>query len=162
MPTLTLAEAADYFRSAAARCPEVMSEVVFGVVAAGAARAKGLIGQEDPDWPELSTATTEGFYHPYARRWITGKIALGYGGAESPLLRTGQMRDSIEFSVDGAVGRVGSDDKRALWQELGADSAFGFEPTPPRPFLSKGLMEAADESFELLMIEAFASLFPRL
>lgn len=152
---MTPAEAALFFFEAAERTPEVMSGVVLGVVTAGAERAKALIGEEHEGWPPLSSATVYGFYLPRAHAWIPGKIELGYGGFESPLLRTGQMRDSIEFVATDLVGEVGSDDKRALWQELGT---VGEYPIPPRPFLSRGLLEAATEVFEPLMLEAMATL----
>lgn len=147
---LTITEAAEFFMASAARCPEVLSGVVEGVVAGGSERAKALVGQEQDGWPPLSGATVYGFHHPRAG-WIPGKLELGYGDFESPLLRTGEMRDSIEFAIVGLVGEVGSNDKRALWQELGTAADY---PIPPRPFLSKGLLEAAALLFEPLMREA--------
>ncbi len=151
---ITLQEAAEFFLASAARCPEVMSGVVAGVVEAGAERAKGLIGNEHDGWAPLSGATVYGFRHPRAG-WIPGKEELGYGGFESPLLRTGQMRDSIEFSVASLIGEVGSNDKRALWQELGTVAEYSI---PPRPFISRGLLEAAEAVFPELMGPAVLSL----
>jgi hypothetical protein len=46
-----------------------------------------------------------------------------------PLLRTGELRDSIEYTVHGNEGAVGSDLDRALWLELGTSRI------PPRSFL---------------------------
>ncbi len=141
---ITLQEAAAFFMASAARCEAELTVVVATVVADAAERAKGFIGSPQTGWPmawaELSSATVEGFRHPTAG-WIPGKQELGYGGYESPLLRTGDMRDSIEFNVMGLWGEVGSNDKKALYQELGTPGALF--PTPPRPFLAKGMMDAA-------------------
>ena len=151
---ITLQEAAAFYMASAARCEAEMAVVVEGVVTEGAERAKALVGHEQDGWDPLSGATVYGFRHPRAG-WIPGKLELGYGGFESPLERTGGMRDSIEFSIAGSVGEVGSDDKRALWQELGTAAEY---PIPPRPFLSKGLLEAAEAVFVPLMLEVLPSL----
>ena len=48
----------------------------------------------------------------------------------SPWLRTGELRDSITYQVDGSVLVVGSVSQVAVDQELGTRSI------PPRPFLA--------------------------
>jgi phage gpG-like protein len=79
--------------------------------------AKRVIGTYTFNWPQLQAATQrererEGF-EPNA-----------------PLLRTGELRDSISHQVvsDDEV-EIGSDSKVALFQE------FGTSTIPPRPFL---------------------------
>lgn len=141
---INLAEAAAFFRASAARCEAQLSLVVLEVIEDAAGRAREYIGQPQSGWPmawaPLSGGTVEGFRHRNGR-WIPGKQELGYGGYERPLLREGDMRDSIEVNAIGLFGEVGSDSKVALWQEMGTPGAE--YPIPPRPFLAKGMMEAA-------------------
>jgi len=89
-----------------------------------------MIGQEMPEWP------------PLAERTIEEKERLGYTGQVSetdPLLRTGEMRDTIEARVTTTPGgvqlEVGSKDKVALYQEMGTALI------PPRPFLAMSAIE---------------------
>lgn len=58
-----------------------------------------------------------------------------------PLLRSGAMRDDIDYEVDVVVGRVviGSTLDKAVWNELGTSSA------PPRPFLGPAAYESRHE-----------------
>ena len=88
--------------------------------------AKRVIGTYDYGWQPLAPAT----------------IARKANG-DTPLLETGKMRDSIEHTVHGDSGFVGSNDDKAVWQELGTSRGI-----PPRSFLGgaaahKG-REAAD------------------
>jgi phage gpG-like protein len=48
---------------------------------------------------------------------------------DSPLLETGELRDSIQWNSSGNVGHVGSNLDKAVWHE------FGTSRIPPRPFL---------------------------
>jgi len=52
--------------------------------------AKRVIGTYDYDWPQLSPAT------------------LAHKFFNTPLLETGEMRDSIEWNSSGNLGYVGS------------------------------------------------------
>lgn len=81
-----------------------------------------MIGHEQPLWPSLKPET----------------IAHKARG-NTPLLETGEMRASIQITApvdeDGAVvGYVGSDDKVAVYQELGTRTI------PPRSFLGAAAM----------------------
>lgn len=49
---------------------------------------------------------------------------------DTPLLETGEMRDSIEHMVQGNSAYVGSNNEKALWQENGTSRGI-----PPRSFL---------------------------
>jgi|SRR5580700_6092350 hypothetical protein len=151
---ITIAEAAAFFMASAARCEAELAVVVTTVVETAAVLARDYIGREHDDWAPLSTATTEGFRHELGF-WIPGKIELGYGGAESPLLRTGDLRDSVGFQGDGLYGIVGSDSKVALYQELGTVGAR--YPIPPRPIFAKALIEAAAGA-EILAEDVIVSL----
>lgn len=76
-------------------------------------------------WPQLAEATK------------ADRIAHGFT-ENDPLLRTGEMRDSIHHKVEmtgiaSGVAHVGSDSEIALFQEIGTRSI------PPRSFLGGGL-----------------------
>ncbi len=76
-----------------------------------------------PEWPLLASST------------VAEKRSLGYAdaGNDNPLLRTGDMRDSIYAWATPAAFIVGSHDPIALYQEMGT------EHIPPRPFLGPAL-----------------------
>src|ERR1700761_8189213 len=57
---------------------------------------------------------------------------------DEPLLRTGELRDSIESVVQGSEAMVGSMDPIALWQETGTDDGN----LPPRSFLGAAAFES--------------------
>jgi len=81
--------------------------------------AKRVIGTYDYNWPQLAPSTQ------------TDRVAHGYPPDE-PLLRTGEMRDSIEYTVhaEAREADIGSNSDIAVWQELGTARI------PPRPFLA--------------------------
>ena len=87
-------------------------------------RAKEKIGEYQDQtgpfiaWPELAEFTK------------ADRVRQGYPEDE-PLLRSGEMRDSIEraTSADGYEVQIGSNSDKAVWQELGT------ERIPPRSFL---------------------------
>jgi hypothetical protein len=73
-----------------------------------------------PAWDELKASTIE-------RK----------SGLEQPLIREGELRDSIHHSTDGHIGTVGSDDDAAVYQELGTHNMA------PRSFLAGALYRLA-------------------
>ena len=75
-------------------------------------KAKGLIGYPHSFWPPLAEETL--------RR---------KDGVNTPLLETGELRDSIEHNSDQFEGYVGSNNPKAEWHE------FGTRRIPPRSFL---------------------------
>lgn len=81
------------------------------------AEAKRVIGTYDYNWTPLAPAT------------IAHKAT-----GDSPLLETGEMRDSIEHRSDHATAEIGSDLDKAIWMELGTNKV------PARSFLA-GAME---------------------
>lgn len=159
---MTLQEAAAFYAESAARCEAELSGIVVEVIERAGVLARSYIGKEQTGWPmawaPLSGGTVEGFRH-WRGGWIPGKDELGYGGYESPLLREGGLRDSIETNAIGLFGEVGSDKKEALWQELGTPGAD--YPIPPRPFLAKGLVEASATIEELSGEVIVSLLVPR-
>jgi Bacteriophage HK97-gp10, putative tail-component len=84
-----------------------------------AGEAKRVIGTYAYRWPQLAPATQADREHQ------------GFP-ANEPLLRTGEMRDSIHYTIikPGVEAEIGSDSDIAVWQELGTATI------PPRPFLS--------------------------
>ncbi|GAC1332095.1 MAG: hypothetical protein NVSMB20_03100 [Bradyrhizobium sp.] len=84
-------------------------------------------------WAPLAQTTLDGWGgHP-------GKIALGYSPPENPLLREGDLRNSIEHTVHLTVAYVGSNSDIAVWQELGT------EKMPPRSFLGGAAFRKAHQ-----------------
>ncbi len=88
-----------------------------------------------PEWPDLAEATVE------------DRIAQGYSPDE-PLLREGDLRDSIEHEVGILEAVIGSKSLIAMWQELGT------EHIPPRPFLGPALVRN-EETVRALLGFAF-------
>jgi phage gpG-like protein len=63
---------------------------------------------------------------------------------DSPLLETGELRGSIEREVHEDVAYVGTNDKKAEFQE------FGTSRIPPRPFLAGAAAAKHAEIGELI------------
>ncbi len=82
-------------------------------------------------WPELADATK-------ADR-------LRHGFSENdPLLRTGEMRDSIGHAIGDKEAAIGSNNEKAVWQELGAAKI------PPRSFLGGAAVRKAEDVARIL------------
>lgn len=69
-----------------------------------------------PEWAQLADAT------------MAQRESMGYT-PNDPLLRSGELRDSIGHEVSGLEAEIGSTSDIAVYQELGT------ETIPPRPFL---------------------------
>jgi hypothetical protein len=63
--------------------------------------SKDLIGVPKDEWPPLAPST------------LAHK-----DGVNTPLLETGEMRDSITWNSDAHEGYVGSNNKKLVWNEL--------------------------------------------
>ena len=123
---MTLEEWAELLRGAATRVLPALEQVVEETVIYAAVLAKGKIGVQQEDWAPLAAST------------IADKRTLGFSGPYySPLLREGEMQDSISFETNYLTGLMGSDDKVAYWQE------FGTSKMPPRPFIGPAMREAS-------------------
>ena len=85
------------------------------------------------EWAELAESTKQ------------ERVALGFPEDE-PLLRTGDLRDSITHHVNDTAteATVGSPSDIALYQELGTTSI------PPRSFLGGALVRKADAVAEII------------
>lgn len=75
-------------------------------------------------WAELADSTKD------------DRVAKGFP-ANEPLLRTGELRDSIEIECHGDEAVVGSASDIAMYQELGTDRGI-----PPRPFLGAAAFDS--------------------
>ncbi len=101
--------------------------------------AKRVIGTYDYGWPPLKPAT----------------IAQKTTG-DSPLLETGEMRDSIEHKVvSHDLAYVGSDNDKAVWHELGTATV------PARSFLGAAAAGAAHEVCDIVGVAVGAALASR-
>jgi hypothetical protein len=99
--------------------------------------AKRVIGTYEYGWPRLQPSTI-------ARK-----------GADTPLLETGELRDSIEHytpDVGPLATYVGSNNPKAMWMELGTVHI------PPRSFLLAAAMHKEKEVREKLGIKINASI----
>jgi phage gpG-like protein len=86
-----------------------------------AKQAKSAIGKRHELWPALKPET------------IARKLR-----GNTPLLETGELRDSIEWTASGLEGQVGSNNDKAVWHELGTYHI------PPRSFLASSAISMED------------------
>lgn len=137
---MSLGELAAILDSAATRVRPELVATTETFVKLTATYSRSLIGHYQPGWAPLADST------------LREKAAAGYA-IPNPLLRTGEMRDSIVGEADasgtGAEGAVGASDPKAIWHELGTSRM------PPRPFLSLAMMNmlpTAEKLFNNLAI----------
>lgn len=64
---------------------------------------------------------------------------------DTPLLETGDMRDSIGTVIAGDEAHVGSNNDKAVWQELGTAKGI-----PPRSFLGGAAVRKSPEVAEIV------------
>jgi hypothetical protein len=108
---MSLLEAAAKFHAIGRDMEEIGPAIVRKACEMVCTEAKRVIGTYDYDWPQLSPETL-------ARKMMN-----------TPLIETGEMRASIEWQSHGLEGAVGSNNDKAVWQELGTSRI------PPRSFL---------------------------
>lgn len=157
----------------ATRVPVVDASVTHGLEVACRiveTEAKHEIGTYQPSggpfaaWAPLAETTLEG----WAGR--PGKVELGYAPPDNPLLRTGELRDAVEHTVDVDEAAVGVPSKIvidgdksvdigdvAIWQEMGTVKI------PPRSFLGHaGFVKekAVVEAIGLEIIHAVSGVRP--
>jgi phage gpG-like protein len=88
---------------------------------------------------------------PLAESTKIDRVRQGYSEDE-PLLRSGELRDSIESEVVGLAAIVGTKSDIGLWQEVGT------EHIPPRPFIGPAYVRKIDpfmESIEQAISQGF-------
>ncbi len=90
-------------------------------------KARNLIGTPQPEWPALKEAT------------MADRVRQGFP-ANEPLLRTGELRNSIQWAAPAwedqttCVGYVFSNSEVARYMEMGTVNI------PPRPFIGLAAM----------------------
>lgn len=84
------------------------------------------------EWEDLKDSTVE------------DKERQGYAPPDNPLLREGDLRDSITHETHGLEAIIGSKSKIAAYQE------FGTEHIPPRPFIGPAAVESEHKIEELI------------
>lgn len=148
---LTFKEFAKVVRNAELRVDPTLRGLASGIAESGRDMAKGFIGQERPEWK------------PLAARTVKEKIEEGFGGQVSPtdpLLRTGDLRRSIEGAVVltsfGVAAVIGSKSSVARDQELGTATI------PPRPFLALAMATLEPEAVKSMAKAAGAIFDPSL
>lgn len=151
MPNVSLATFARYVTDAADGFRAAKRQ---GLTNAGrriAARARSYIGRYQTSaigpfepWEPLSQNTLHGGYTPQGL-YYPGKIELGYAPPDNPLLRTGELRESIGYSVKPNAVEVGSPLLVALWQEMGTAPSEKHWGIPPRSFLGRAMAELGDD-----------------
>ena len=108
--------------------------------------AKKMIGTYQPAYPPFQA------WAPLAPSTIADKTAKGYAPPDNPLLRTGDLRRSIQRSVGKDEASIGSNADVAVWQELGTSRI------PPRSFLGAAAAKNADKVADILGGGATAAL----
>jgi len=78
---------------------------------------------------------------PLAASTKADRVRQGYT-EDDPLLRSGELRDSIESEVVGLAAIVGTKSQIGLWQEIGTDRI------PPRPFIGPAYVRKIDPLME--------------
>jgi hypothetical protein len=86
-----------------------------------------------------------------AESTIRDKASHGFP-TPKPLLRTSELRDSIEYTVSGTEGCVGSNSPVAVYQELGTSRI------PPRSFLVSSAIASEDRIHKMAGAAAFGAL----
>lgn len=140
MPTMTLREFADHLVKCAAVMPR-LEERALRISGSRLARiSRGYIGEYQnfsgpfQAWKPLAVSTLLGGVSPTGYHY-KGKIELGYAPPDNPLLRTGELRDSIGFQLAGRTLTIGSADPVAVYQEFGTHDTAKHRAIPPRPFI---------------------------
>lgn len=139
MGIMNLAQAAARMAAAEADLEAARAPMLAAACQMVAEKSRGLIGHPQPSWPQLAPET------------IKRK-----DGVASPLLETGEMRDSIEWNADSNHGYVGSNLDRALFIECGTSKM------PPRSFLALAAMEEAPAVVKMMSKVVGAALGGRL
>lgn len=80
-------------------------------------------------------------WSPLAESTKVDRFRQGYT-EDDPLLRSGELRDSIESEVVGLAAIVGTKSQIGFWQEVGTENI------PPRPFIGSAYVRKIDPLME--------------
>ncbi len=131
MANMTPEQAAFALLTAAQNMGDVLSGTMGEAAALVRDTAKAKIGVQQPDWAPLAQSTED--------RKAQGGYPTG-----APLLREGDLKESIFAYTEGLDGYVGSNDEAAAAQE------YGTPTIPPRPFISTSIYENTDAITDLI------------
>ena len=84
--------------------------------------AESRFGEQQRGWPPLAESTLR-----------------AHDGQQTPLLVTGELRESLYIEVSGANGLLASTDPKIVYSELGTGTE------PPRPLLKESVRQAQRE-----------------
>lgn len=113
----------------ALRVPETHAALMRAGANTVAEDAKERIGHYQQGWEQLAPSTVA----EKTRKGFAGVALPGGDGGDNPLLRTGDLRDSITQWATPSEFVVGSADPVMLYQEMGTPTI------PPRPVLEPAL-----------------------
>jgi hypothetical protein len=116
----TLTSMAAHLAGLAAHIRHLEEELLTEACEIIAEEARRVVGTYDYNWPQLAQSTQD------------QRTRLGFPPNE-PLLRTGELRDSIQWQVGGpgdvrVHGYVGSDNPKAMWNFLGTPAIPARDP----------------------------------
>lgn len=78
---------------------------------------------------------------PLAESTKADRVRQGYT-EDDPLLRSGELKESIESEVIGLAAIVGTKSEIGFWQEIGTENI------PPRPFIGPAYVRKIDPLME--------------
>lgn len=136
MKELSLSDLAKTFTSAGPRIHSALETGLEVVAKTIEVEAKEEIGVYQPAVGPFDA------WDPLAESTKADRVRQGYSEDE-PLLRSGELRDSISHRVMGLAAIVGSTDDKAVWQE------FGTEKIPPRPFIGPAYVKSFHKITEM-------------
>jgi hypothetical protein len=112
------------------------------------------------DWAPLSEYTLNGWDTPTGDHY-PGKIEMGFAPPDNPLLRTGELKYHIDFTVSGyeaAIGvpdeQVGDGTQENPYRNIGdvaTDLELGTRYMEPRSFLGRALYVKTDEVLRIFV-----------
>ncbi|HHA2250074.1 TPA: hypothetical protein ACOEHG_005025 [Enterobacter ludwigii] len=137
MKELSLSDLAKAFTSAGPRIHTALEAGLEVVAKTIEEEAKEEIGVYQPAVGPFDA------WAPLAESTKADRVRQGYS-EDDPLLRSGELRDSISHRVMGLAAVVGSTDDKAVWQEYGTDRI------PPRPFIGPAYVKSFHKITEMV------------
>jgi hypothetical protein len=148
MAEMTWRDLARHLAVAAAQTPAAIHRGLEDAGRIVEEEARGMLGEYQPAtppfprWADLKDAT------------LRDRLRQGYS-ANEPLLRSGEMRDTIHHERKGDTVFVFSRSPIAPHHE------FGTSKMPPRPFLGPAMVKKLDDAGKAIAERAFAPLMGR-
>ncbi|MFC2248735.1 hypothetical protein ACETRX_03835 [Labrys portucalensis] len=131
MAELTLVSFAALLTQVVESLPAARHEALEQAAVVVEKESKRVIGTYEYGWRQLRESTQD------------GRASAGFPPNE-PLLVTGELRESIEHNSDTNDAHIGSNNEKAIWQELGTTGI------PPRSFLAMAAARKEKEVVDIL------------